>query len=93
MADLDITETDIKDDFTEAARQLEEIASQAESMDAEAEDGFGSMIRRLPRLRCMVVGAAVRALAANRSIYDRGNKCWITEPDWNARLKSVVYFF
>ena len=88
---LELTETDIAADPVSAARQLDELARIAEDNELESESGFALMINRIPKLRRMVLGAAIRALGAERSLYDRGNKEWVTEPDWASRLKAVVW--
>ena len=61
METLDITEADIAEDPTGAADKLDKLARHAEDLVIEADEGFAAMMARLPRLRCMVLAAAIQA--------------------------------
>jgi hypothetical protein len=91
METLDITEADIAEDPTGAADKLDKLARHAEDLVIEADEGFAAMMARLPRLRCMVLAAAIQALGARRNYFDRNAKQFVAEPDWSARLKAIVW--
>ena len=88
---LQFSETQIAQDFDKVGKQLETLAQTAEAGELDAERGFYGMVQQLPRLRSMVLGAAIRALGATKGIYDMKSRTTNYEPDWNARLKAVVW--
>lgn len=69
-----------------------------ESLAVEVEEsvelrgkGVREVLHAIPRIRLLVIGAAIRGLAARKPYWDKELEDWVWEPDYMAQAKAYTF--